>query len=217
MLLCSLTDSLLMESSADLRLSMQPLKLFTVIVFFVTLCVDTSVVYGKVLSCLMYCTWPLSGVYTAHDIVRHPSIGRVTTSSGVVESHDVVRHRASRHPALSYDVVRSVNTALYLPVSRPKLIKLPNVYIRIHTAPRYSPYLSDMAYGEAQYWTLMNLNAEARPHNFYNSDLWTKRIQMCSVKDARKWWSDGRRIGQGTNVDRRIDGYVRLANCAERW
>jgi len=26
--------------------------------------------------------------------------------------YDVVQHRASRHPALSYDVVRSVNTAL---------------------------------------------------------------------------------------------------------
>ena len=27
-------------------------------------------------------------------------------------SSDIVRHRASRHPALSYDVVRSVNTTL---------------------------------------------------------------------------------------------------------
>jgi len=35
-----------------------------------------------------------------------------TTSSGVVESSDVVWHRASRHPALSYDVVRCVNTTL---------------------------------------------------------------------------------------------------------
>jgi len=34
------------------------------------------------------------------------------TLSSVVESSDVVRHWASRHPALSYDVVRSVNTAL---------------------------------------------------------------------------------------------------------
>ena len=44
----------------------------------------------------------------SYDIVRHRSR---TTSSGVIESSDVVRHRASRHPALSYDVVRSVNTA----------------------------------------------------------------------------------------------------------
>jgi len=44
---------------------------------------------------------------TSDDIGRHR-----TTSSGVVESSYVVRHRASRHPALSYDVVRSVNTAL---------------------------------------------------------------------------------------------------------
>ena len=42
----------------------------------------------------------------SHDVIRHR-----TTSSGVVESSDVVRHRASRHPALSYDVVCSVNTA----------------------------------------------------------------------------------------------------------
>jgi len=33
-------------------------------------------------------------------------IGRCRTMSS-----DIVRHRASRHPALSYDVVRSVNTA----------------------------------------------------------------------------------------------------------
>jgi len=70
----------------------------------------------------------------SYDVVRHRHIARrptparhgnlhvkivgrhrttsddVVVSSGVVPS-DVVRHRASRHPALSYDVMRSVNTA----------------------------------------------------------------------------------------------------------
>ena len=43
---------------------------------------------------------------TSYDIGRH----RPVSLSRPVSS-DVVRHRASRHPALSYDVVRSVNTA----------------------------------------------------------------------------------------------------------
>ena len=48
---------------------------------------------------------------TAVFTYRTMSYDIATISSGVVESCDVVRHRASRHPALSYDVVRTVNTA----------------------------------------------------------------------------------------------------------